>query len=188
MLSTIFGSPRRQRLCSLLVQNPDRGFTHGELARALGVSERTLAKDIRLLVDEDIVTRADNEYSIASTFPLLAELQSLFLKTTAMLHGQCIAELKGMNGLGLIILTGRFVMRPDCPIDLLLVGSLNRRKLQRLMHRLECDGISLNYTLLSRRAFETRWSITDRFLYGIFEGKHEILLDKWGLVSVAEAS
>ncbi len=184
MLQALFGSPQRERLTRFLIEHVDTSFSPAELARALNASQRGLEKDARLLVEAGVLHEADGRYTLFRSFPLFAELQSIILRTAAMLQGDCIQELKQMPNLGLIVLTGRFVMRADAPIDVLLVGSVNRPKLDAAMRRLEKQGVSINYTVLSRSAFQSRWGMTDRFLYSIFEGKHEVLLDKWGLVSV----
>lgn len=184
MLEQIFGSPTRQRLCRFFVEHPDIAYTGNDLARELGQSTRIIATAVRELTRAGVLSVDGSHVVLSGTFPLLPELTSLFFKTSVMFQSECIQSLKGLRGLGLLMLTGRFVMEPESPIDLLLVGSVNRGKLEGLMRRFEKQGVNINYTLLSRQAFQTRWSVTDKFLYGLFERKHEVLLDVWGLVSV----
>ncbi len=183
MLEAIFATLSRQRLCRFFVQHPDERFTSASLAKHLGRSSRAIAKDLRTLTESGVLVIQEGNYVFPRTFPLFGELESLFFKTALLLERRFIDALKGMGGLGLIVLTGRFVGTP-APVDLLLVGSVNRPVLEKILRFIEQQGVSINYTVLSRQAFQSRWSMTDRFLYGIFEGKHEILLDKWGLVSV----
>ncbi len=184
MLSTIFGSPQTAALTRFFVNNAGKQCTAVETANALHAGLPSIKRSLGVLLKAGVIVKGEVGYCLPSTFPLLLELQSLFLKSEVLLGGQLVQTLKRLGDCGLIVLTGRFVMRADVAIDLLIIGSLNRPRFATVMHRFEREGLPVNYSILSRKQFQERWSITDRFLYSIFEGRHEILLDKWGLVSV----
>lgn len=184
MLSTIFRSPQATQLVRWFVFHPGKSVTAEDLSRELTLGASVTRQSLGKLVRAMVIAKDGTSYQLPRTFLLLSELQSLFLKTEILLQGSLLTELKQSKGLGLIVLSGRFVMRADTPIDLLLVGKVNRGKFARRMRRFEQAGLVVQYSILSKKQFQERWSITDRFLYSLFEGKHEILLDLWGLVSV----
>lgn len=166
------------------MNNAGSDWTAEAIARAVHASVASVKRTLRALLNAGVIVKDGEQYSLPTTFPLLLELQSLFLKSEVLLRGQLVEALKRLGDCGLLVLTGRFMMRADVAIDLLIVGSINRTRFAALMRRFERQGLTVNYSILSRKQFQERWSITDRFLYSIFEGRHEILLDKWGLVSV----
>ncbi len=82
----------------------------------------------------------------------------------------------------LIIFTGLFVNSPEAPVDLLLVGRFNKRKLVRLVKELESElSKEINYTIMGTHEFKYRRDITDVFLYDILGGKKIVIVDELGI-------
>ena len=72
-----------------------------------------------------------------------------------------------------MILTGSFVDNKKIGTDLLIVGSINRKKLQDMVRQFERNlGFEVSYTVMSREEYGYRKEIGDQFLYRILEGKN----------------
>ena len=64
-------------------------------------------------------------------------------------------------------------------VDLLVVGTVNRKKFLRLISDFERElGRSINYTIMSKQDFVYRRGLTDRFLYDLLEHKNLKVIDK----------
>ena len=67
----------------------------------------------------------------------------------------------------------------DTKTDILIVGKVNRNKLKRLINkfRKEMDK-RIRYTVMSKKEFEYRNDLTDKFLYHILENRKIVITDK----------
>ena len=88
-----------------------------------------------------------------------------------------------MGAFDVIIATGALVGKQGSDIDLLLVGSSNKQKLEKLMKTVELEeGNAVRYSVIPESEFKYRLDIKDRFITTILTGKHTILADTSGLV------
>jgi hypothetical protein len=90
--------------------------------------------------------------------------------------------LKAIQSSGRIIylaLTGFFVNRPDAPTDVMLIGSVDRKKIERLMRTFQDHfDREIRYTVMTKAEYEYRSGLTDRFLYGIMDGPKLEVINK----------
>ncbi len=111
-------------------------------------------------------------------FILFSELRALLLKADFLLEKNFVKAVQRAGNADYLALTGNFVGLPAIPVDLLLVGRFNRRRLARLVRVFEKDfGREINYTVMSRQEFKYRKDITDRFLYDILENKKIVMVN-----------
>jgi DNA-binding transcriptional regulator YhcF (GntR family) len=121
-------------------------------------------------------------YKANADFVLFEEIKSLIIKAQVLYGQDFIKKLKRAGSVKLLVLTGKFVNKPDFPVDLLIVGRFNKVKLIRLIKELEKElGREVNYTLMDTKEFRYRRDITDIFLYSILEGKSILAVDEMGL-------
>lgn len=114
-----------------------------------------------------------------SDFILFSELRALILKADFLLEKNFVRAVGKVGTVDYLVLTGNFVGLPGIPVDLFLVGRLNRRRLARLIKSFERDfGRVINYTVMSRQEFRYRKDITDRFLYNILENKKIVMVNQ----------
>jgi len=115
-------------------------------------------------------------------FILFSELKALLLKADFLLEKNFVRAVQRAGNVDYFVLTGNFVGLPSMPVDLLLVGRFNRRRLARLVRIFEKDfGREINYTVMSRQEFKYRKDITDRFLYDILENKKIVMVNELGV-------
>lgn len=138
----------------------------------------------RFSVSEAPVEKGEKKYYKANTdFILFEEIKSLIIKAQVLYGEDFFNNLKRVGNVKLLILIGKFVNDLSSPIDLLIVGRVNKIKLLKLIKELEKElGREINFTLMDMREFKYRRDITDVFLYSILEGKKIVAVDEIGII------
>jgi hypothetical protein len=73
----------------------------------------------------------------------------------------------------------------DVQTDLLIVGGIDQKALQKIVSEFEAElGYEINYTLMTKDEFNYRRQITDRFLFAILGGEKVVMVDKVGATSI----
>jgi hypothetical protein len=84
-----------------------------------------------------------------------------------------------MGSVKYLALTGRFVDLPALPTDLLVIGKVNRERLERLVHDFERElGAAVRFTVLTIPEFQYRKQVGDKFVYSILDGKKVVIVDE----------
>jgi len=118
-------------------------------------------------------------YQANKNFVLFEEIKALIIKAQILYEKDFLEKLKKIGCPKLIVLTGFFVNDDSSPVDILVVGRLNKEKIMKVIGELEKEvGRELNFTLMSNNEFKYRKDITDIFLYGILEGKNIVIIDE----------
>jgi len=128
-----------------------------------------------------VVLKSDKKYfQVNKDFVLFEEIKALILKAQMLYEKDFVEKLYKIGTLKLMILTGFFVANSEAPIDLLIVGRLNKTKLNKTIAEMEAElGREINFTALNVQEFIYRRDITDVFLYGILEGKKITIIDEF---------
>lgn len=117
-------------------------------------------------------------FQVDRDFLLYHELRALFNKSPRLLQQVLERELSELGTVNYAVLTGFFVDRDDSPVDLLIVGTVLRSRLAKLIHGFEKEiEHEINYTTMTTDEFLYRRSVIDRFLFTILEGKKVVLVD-----------
>ncbi|MBI4272329.1 hypothetical protein HY621_00545 [Candidatus Uhrbacteria bacterium] len=206
MLEQLFGSRTRTRLLHLFLKNPQEKFFIRELTRKIDTQINSVRRELKNLrecgiIDEvlDNSTASNNSVLIPptkktsrkkdstlrkyfqanNTFLLFDELKELFLKSPLLLQNRFVREISLFGAIDYALMSGFFVGRSDTPVDLLIVGDVDRHKLARFISSLEKEiDQEINYALMKLSEYHYRKSITDRFLFTILEGKKIVLIDR----------
>jgi len=205
MLEQLFGSKTRVNLLRLFLNNPDQPYYLRELARQLKSQLNSVRREVDNLVKLGIIKtieineeelkltekksktkkkkpkkRGSKKYLVAdTTFILYPELKALLLKAQLLLERNFVSRIEKMPRLKLFVLTGAFVGVEGTSTDILLVGTVNKKDLTKIIKNFEKElGHDINYTVMTQQEYKYRYDITDRFLYDILEGKKIIIVDK----------
>ena len=112
-------------------------------------------------------------------FILYPELKGLLLKAQLLLERNFVGKIEKMSKVKIFILTGIFVGMEGFVTDMLLVGTVNRKRLAKIVKEFEKElGRNINYTVMSQQEYKYRQDITDRFLYDILENRKILIVDK----------
>lgn len=196
MLEKLFTSKTRVKLLQLFVLNPDKRFTLADIAQNLKLKSVAVKKELENLqrlgligsvnFSADDETLAENKeirrvpvFKSNLDFILFEELRALIIKAQVLNQQSLVERIGRLGRVKLLLLAGVFVNNPLSPIDLLVVGRVNKLQLIKQIKELEREvGRELNFTYLDTSEFIYRRNMTDVFLYEILEGKKIILIDE----------
>lgn len=118
-------------------------------------------------------------YVLNNNFIICPELKSLFLKAELLTEQAMVQKLIEAGNIKYLALTGVFVGLEGSATDIFIVGTINKKKLESLIKKFEKEmKATINYTIMTKTEFDYRRGITDRFLYGILEGKKIVACDQ----------
>ena len=203
MLEHLFGSTTRVKLLQRFLNNPERPYYLRELARAIHVQLNSVRREVANLEGIGIIcpmlspsvlpgSVAANRkapgrrrkqlkkfYLANPSFLLYPELKALLVKAQLLLEQKLVEKIKHIASVQFLALTGMFVGLEGFSTDLLLVGTVNRKRLARLMGQFERElDHAINYTVMTAAEFRYRHNITDKFLYTILENKKIVVIDR----------
>ncbi len=198
MLEKLFGSRTRVKLMKLFLLSPDRRLTLVEIVKLLKLQLVPVKKELDNLVEFGMIEhilaeevggddkngpkQEKKHYRLDPNFVLKEELKALIVKSQILYERDFLDRLMKLGRIKLLVLTGVFVNLLDSPIDILIVGKINKVKLVALLTQLEQElGREVNFTFMEPGEFTFRLGMTDVFLYNVLEGKRLILIDEFGV-------
>lgn len=192
MLERLFTSKTRLKLLKLFLLHPESAYSLNELVRDLKLQQEAAKREVESLEkfglllpvssieDGEAVRSISNgrKWQVDENFILFEELKALIIKAQILYERDFVDKILKIGKIKLFILSGMFVNNPESPIDMLIVGRLNKPKLYRYIKELERDmGKEVNFTTMEPTEFIYRRNITDVFLYQILEGRKIVILD-----------
>ncbi len=182
MLEQLFGSRTRLKLLRLFLTNPQEQYFVRELSRRiderLNSVRRELANLEKIGLVQTVAARRKRYYRLNTKSVLYPELRALILKARLTVEQDIIQKLKKAGAITFLVLTGVFTGQDDAKTDILIVGRCNREKLKPIIKKLQENfDREIRYTVMSKKEFDYRQDITDRFLFDILENKNVTLID-----------
>lgn len=179
----LFGSRTRAKVLRLLLTNPEKSYFVREIGRKIHEHVNSVRRELLLLQSIGIVTaigEGQKRYYRANLeHGLFSELKALVFKGEVLEERALLSAIQDSGRLHLVVLTGFFVGQDKAPTDILIVGSINRPKIERMMRTFqEHFDREIHYTVMTKQEFEYRHSLTDRFLYSILSGPIITVIDK----------
>ncbi|KKQ27698.1 MAG: polymerase beta domain protein region protein [Candidatus Magasanikbacteria bacterium GW2011_GWC2_37_14] len=197
MLEHLFGSKTRLKLLRFFFRHSDRPYFVRELARELGVQVNAIRRELELLVLATLIKEVAageksnyehgsnlRKYYILNEDSLLTpELQALLLKAQLLGEQKFINEVKDRAGeIKLFLLTGQFTGDTRTNSDLLLVGEIKERVVDKIVTEYEKEfGFEIRYTIMSEKELLDRRRMMDKFLYALFEANNVKVIDKFNI-------
>ncbi len=198
-LEQLFGSKTRAKLLGIFLQHPEQAFFVRELTRKIKAQLNSVRRELQNLVELGLVYEVKKTkqkkggkvalsdkkkyYQVNTDYYLFEELRLLMKKAQILLKKNLVKIINEKGTIDFLVLTGKFVDRTDIPTDILIVGDIDQKVLQKSITAFEREmGEEINYTLMPRDEFVYRKDVTDRFLYSILEGDKVIMVDKFGFI------
>ena len=190
MLEQLFGSQTRVKLLQIFLANPEEKYFVRELTRSLNSQINAIRRELENLADLGIIRIVETGeekgeqkkkkfFQANADFILYHELKSIFQKAQFLLERKFAHSVKKIGKVVYLALTGYFVGKKDFPIDILVVGNLNKKKFERIIREFEKNlKRELNFTILEKEDFNYRRSVADRFLYNILDSEKIVLIDE----------
>ncbi|MEK7665878.1 MAG: hypothetical protein AAB337_03300 [Patescibacteria group bacterium] len=190
----LFGSKTRARLLNVFVQNPEERFFVRELTRRIDAQLNSVRRELQNLLDlgfiKEVIAekehrgrKSPNEkkryYQANTNFELYPDLRSLLKKVQIMVKKNLVQDIDENGSILLLILTGRFVDVKEIPVDVLIVGEIDEKTLQKLLHAFEVEfGQEVNFTALTKEEFFYRKQVSDKFLTSIMKAEHVVMINR----------
>jgi predicted nucleotidyltransferase len=171
-------SKTRQRLLTYYFINPRARHHLRDLAERLGVDPSNLSKELRRLERDGLVKSEVNGrqkyFQLNREYPLYTEIRGIVEKTIGA--GPLLARsLKTVEGVQEAYLYGSFARNQQdtaSDIDVLVIGAPKAEALARAIETLERRlGRDVNYTILTRKEFQSRRARKDAFLEEVWRNK-----------------
>ncbi len=194
MIEQLFGSKTRVKLLQLFYTNPNRSFYVREITRKIDEQINSVRRELANLLSIGIISSEDDNtnklyYEVDQTFEYYDALSAIFgtkRKTntkTLPAKSEDRSEITSVGNVELAILTGQFTRDESAGIDLLIVGDTNHTKVQKYVEEFEAkEGKEIRYTVMTRKDFEYRRQVKDRFINTVLSAKRQVLVDKHKLL------
>lgn len=176
MLKRLFTSKARAKLLTIFLLNPDDEFFIRQLTRELDEQINSVRRELDNLKKLGLLkSRAKNRkkyYYVNKNFILFNELRSIIVKTVNTKEN-VIKKIVKLGKVDFLLLSGIFVDK-DSPVDMLIVGDVDREKLQYFLDSLETKR-PIKYSILTKEDFTYRIKCNDKFTKDLIEDTENIL-------------
>jgi hypothetical protein len=177
MLKRLFTSNTRVKLLNLFLANPDTEYFIRELTRKLEEQINSVRRELDNLKKLGLLkTKSRNRkkyYVVNKNFVLFGELRNIVMKA-ANDKESLARHLMNLGEFDVIILSGLFVDK-ETAIDLLLVGSVDRKKLEDYFQNELETKRSVRFSIMGREEFLYRRKCRDKFLTDILDDPDNIV-------------
>lgn len=198
MIEQLFGSKTRVKLLRLFYGNPNRSFYVREITRKIDEQINSVRRELSNLLSVGIIT-SDNTnnklyYEVNQKYEYYDPLQEIFggqkgkkAKPTNSDDAENDDEFKAMGHVDLIIYTGQFTRDLKAPVDVLIVGSVNKNAVDKYISNLESEeGKEIRYTVMRTDDFKYRQQIRDRFITEIMNAKKQVMVDRANVLDLTK--
>lgn len=194
MLEHLFGSKTRLKLLKLFLGSPEKIFFVREISRKLDVPINAVRREIEHLSAAEIIINSESKaeergkgagaekkkfFRLNPQGSLIKELETLLIKDRFSREQNFISTLKNLSGAEFLLLSGHFINDQASPIDILLVGTVSTKEMEKLIKQFEKEtGDEMRYTLMKTKEFLYRRDVADKFLSDLLSKKHLLILDR----------
>ena len=182
-LEHIFGSRTRVKLLRLFTSDTETSYFVREIARKVEEHMNSVRRELGILENIGLIRSESKDrkkyYRANPDHVLFPEMKGLFVKADLLMEQDFAEKILSTGRIKLILLAGYFVGHAESPADLLVVGQVNRKKFMRLVNGFgKIFDRPIRYTILTRKDFDYRRQVTDRFLYTLLGGEKVILYNQ----------
>ena len=190
MIEQLFGSKTRVKLLQLFYGNPNRSFYVREITRKIDEQINSVRRELSNLLSIGIIKSETTNnrlyYEVNQKYELHKPLAQIFGGTPGLAVDEDdeggMAELKPLGHVELAVLTGQFTRDEKSGVDFLIVGDINQTQLAKYIADLESrEGKEIRYAVMTRKEFDYRQQVNDRFLLTVLDSKKQVLVDKINL-------
>ena len=183
MITQLLTSKPKSNIINLFLAHPGRSFSLTELRVATKSPSKLLVQTIKELARMEFLLVFEKKkkryYQINRHFPLYPELVNLIRKIKKSPVDILARELVKTGDCKFIALTGVFAGRPRMESDLLFVGKVSQKRLEKALKlATKFAEQQIGYTVFSPHEFEYRKIMNDRFVKNILENSPVIVLDR----------
>lgn len=185
MLEEIIDSKTDSGVLSFFLAMPERSFSVLEVSRRLGTPYLKVAHSLAKLSGAGLLTvfvkRSKKYYYINSRYKLLPEIKNFWSKNGQKGRDELFLAVRRLGDVRAAFLSGIFTGYPNLPVDILLIGKINLRKLSDFLKAAEkMMGQEINYSIMTVDEFLQRRDTFDKFIKDVFDYRHLVVVDELG--------
>ncbi len=177
MLKALFSSKTRIKLLTTFLLNPDEEYFIRELTRKLDEQINSIRRELDNLKKIGLLrSRVRNRkkyYYSNKDFVIFNELKDIILKAMNT-DSDLIRHIGKLGEIDLLILSGVFVGK-ESTVDLLIVGDIDKNKLQGLLAESSKSGKDLRFTNMTKKDFLYRLEMKDKFIRDLISDDKSIV-------------
>lgn len=196
MIDQLFGSKTRVKLLYLFLSNPNRSFYVREITRKVEEQINSVRRELANMLSVGIITSDSSNnklyYEVNQKYEHYEALRSIFGSKSAVASEQpkegeandTTAQIRLLGSVELAFMSGVFTRDELSPVDILIVGDVNRTRLRKFITALEKEeGRDLRFSSMDGDEFDYRVDVHDRFIANALSSKKTVLIDDRGLFS-----
>lgn len=170
------------------MNNPNRSFYVREITRKIDEQINSVRRELSNMLSIGIISSdtAENKlyYEVNQNYPHYQALRSIFTNAPQEEIGvvsedsDMTKRVRALGSVDLAILTGGFSRDSTAGVDILIVGDINKTKLNNFIGELEKEeSREILYTTMGLNEFQYRRDVKDRFINNVLSAKKTILID-----------
>lgn len=176
MLKHLFTSKARIKILSLFLLNPDKEYFVRELTRELDEQINSVRRELDNLKKMGLlksrVKSRKKFYAVNTGHILFRDLRNVIIKATNSSEN-LIKQIQKMGKVDFLLVSGVFLYK-DGPVDLLIVGEVNRDELEAFLDTLETSS-AIKFSILSTEDFVYRVKCRDQFILDLIQDPENII-------------
>lgn len=176
MLKHLFTSKARVKLLSIFLLNPDKEYFVRELTRELDEQINSVRRELDNLKKMGLLRskmKARRKYySVNKNFVLFRDLRNIIIKATNSSEN-LIKNIAKMGKIDFLLISGTFLQK-DSPVDLLVVGEVEKEKLEKFLDTLQTEK-AIKFSSLETQDFVYRVKMRDQFILDLIKDPDNII-------------
>lgn len=176
MLKHLFTSKTRVKLLTLFLLRPDEEYFVRELTRELNEQINSIRRELDNLKKMGLLrSRAKNRkkfYTVNKNFLLFNELRSIIIKANNSSEN-LLRNISKMGEVDFLLVSGLFLQK-DAPVDLLVVGNIDKDNLGKFLDTLETQ-VPIKFSVLKSADFIYRIKCRDQFILDLIKDPGNIV-------------
>lgn len=183
MLYDIVESKTDSKVLGFLLAAPERSFSVLEVSKRLSLPRLKTAHSLNKLSGQNFlfhVSKGGKKYYLLNfKHPLLGSLKQAAKKEGLKYHDELFSAIKKLGEIKAAFLSGVFTGYPNLPVDILLVGKVNLKKLAEFLKAAQkLMGQDINYSIMTVEEYLLRRDTFDKFIKDIFDYRHVVVHDQ----------
>jgi len=184
MFEEILNSKKLSQAAAIFLSLPHRSFPIAEVATFLRVHPGTASHVLSRLQQNGLMRSFSKHGKKYYFFNARKELppwaKNKILKFRRPIEDKLTESVKKLLPKA-AFLSGVFAGYANLPVDILLVGRIDLKKLDAFLRKWQgIMGVELNYSVMSAKEFLSRRDTFDKFIKDIFDHRHMVVVDKVG--------
>jgi hypothetical protein len=182
MFEEIINSKKLTQAAAAFLSLPPRSYSIAEASSLFRVSSSTGSHILNRLLAHNLLRtftkHGKKYYFFNSKHEVPAWARSKILRNRKKWEDRLFEDAKNLS-VKAAYLSGVFTGYVNLPVDILLVGRADLKRLDRFLDKWEgIMGTELNYSVMSEREFLSRKGTFDKFIKDIFDHRHVVVFDR----------